>query len=468
MGVKTMNTEHHVVIVGGGFAGLSAAKALKRAPARVTLIDRRNSHLFQPLLYQVATGGLSPADISTPIRALVRKQKNTRVVLGEVETVDVEKRRLRLSDGDHLDYDALVLAPGAGHSYFGRDEWARAAPALKTVEDATEIRRRILFAFEAAERVTDPEDRRAWLTFVIVGAGPTGVELAGAIAELARSTLRHNFRSFDPANARILLFEGGDRVLPTHRPDLSRKAEASLDRLGVEVRTRAFVKDVSGSEVAVDLDGDLLRVPARTVIWAAGVEASSLGRSVADATGAEVDRAGRVVVEPDLTVPGHPEVFIAGDLASYSHQTGRPLRGTADVAMAEGAYVGKTIRRRLEGRGVRPFRFMDLGSLAVIGRSAAVADMRIVRFSGRLAWWTWLFIHLLKLVDFQNKLTVFVQWGWNYLNRNRSARLITGPLRSPFDDTSLLQQPGLSEDHLSTLAEVRTPAERRAAIGRKE
>ena len=429
-----MENRHHVVIVGGGFGGLNAARSLKRAPVRVTLIDRRNHHLFQPLLYQVATGGLSPADISTPIRALLQGHKNARVILGDVEDVDIGGKTVALADGEQIGYDTLVLAPGARHSYFGRDEWANDAPALKTVEDAIEIRRRILIAFEAAERVADPEERRKWLTFVIVGAGPTGVELAGAIGELAQRTFKDNFRSFDPGETRIFLFEGGDRVLPSYAEDLSGKAVSSLERLGVTVRTGTLVSEVTPDWVEIDTDGDRMRIPTRTVLWAAGVQASNLGRTVAEASGAPVDRAGRILVEPDLTVSSHPEIFVAGDLASYSHQTGEPLRGTADVAIAEGSYVGDAIGRRLAGEEFSPFRFRDLGTLAVIGRSAAVADFGFVRFSGWPAWWAWLFIHLLKLVDFQNRLTVMVQWGWSYLTRNRSARLITGELRLPFDE----------------------------------
>ena len=429
-----MSKQHHVVIVGGGFAGLNAARALKDAPVRVTLIDRRNYHLFQPLLYQVATGGLSPADISTPIRALLRKQENAQVILAEVESIDVANRSVVLFDGKQVNYDTLVLATGARPSYFGRDEWAKDAPALKAIEDATEIRRRILFAFEAAERVSDPEERRAWLTFVIVGGGPTGVELAGAIGELTHSTLRHNFRSFNPADARIFLLEGGDRVLPTYQKGLSKNAVASLERLGVTVRTGTLVKDVRRDGLETVVDGSTERIRCRTVLWAAGVQASDMGRAVADATGAEIDRAGRVVVGPDLSVPNNPEILVAGDLASYSQQTGTPLRGTADVAMAEGTYIGKAIRRRLAGKDAKSFRFRDLGTMAVIGRSAAVADLRGIRFSGWPAWWVWLFVHLLKLVDFQNRLMVLVQWGWSYLTRNRSARLITGQLQSPFDE----------------------------------
>ena len=420
-----MSEEHHVVIVGGGFAGLNAAKALKRARSRVTLIDRQNYHLFQPLLYQVATGGLSPADIATPIRALLRGQKNAQVILGEVDWIDIAARRVLLGDGEEVEYDTLILATGARHSYFGREEWAEAAPGLKTIEDAIEIRRRIFFAFEAAERSTDTKERRSWLTFAIVGGGPTGVELAGAIGELAQSTLKHNFRSFDPADARILLFEGGDRVLPTYHHKLSNQALGALEGLGVTVRTGTTVQDVTTDGVEISANGHTKHIPCKTVIWAAGVAASKLARCVAMATGPELDRSGRVTVEPDLTVVGHPEVFVTGDMASYSHQTGSPLRGTADVACAQGAYVGKAISRRLKSKEVKPFKFRDLGKLAVIGRSQAVADLPGIRLSGFLAWWSWLLIHLLLLVDFQNRMTVFVQWGWNYLTRNRSARLIT-------------------------------------------
>jgi NADH dehydrogenase len=423
--------EQHVVIVGGGFAGLNAAKALKKAPVQVTVIDKRNFHLFQPLLYQVATGGLSPADISTPLRGLLRKQKGAHVILGEVESVEVGDREVVLSDGERIAYDSLVLAPGSSHSYFGNEHWAEAAPGLKTVEDATDIRRRIMFAFEAAERVDDPEERRAWLTFVIVGGGPTGVELAGAIGELAYKTLRENFRSFDPAEARIVLLEGGDRILSTFPEKLSEKAVKSLASLGIEVKTGTRAANVTDHLIEVEVDGHRWSIPTRTVIWAAGVKASELGMRVAEATGAETTRPGQVVVGPDLSIPGHPEIFVAGDLASYEDQTGAPLRGTADVAIAEGKYIGKAIRRRLAGKPAKSFKFFDLGSLAVIGRSAAVANLRFGKFSGRLAWWTWLFIHILKLVDFQNRLTVAVQWGWSFFTRNQSARLITGPFESP-------------------------------------
>jgi NADH dehydrogenase len=420
--------KHRVVIVGGGFAGISAARALKKAPVEVTLIDRRNHHLFQPLLYQVATGGLSPADISAPIRGLLAGQKNARVLLAEVEGIDVPRKELATSGGP-VPYDTLVLATGASHSYFGNEAWAEHAPGLKTLEDATAIRKKILLAFEAAEIAETEEERRAWLTFVVIGGGPTGVELAGAIGELSRQTLRRDFRSFKPASARVLLLEGGDRVLPTYSQSLSPKAGKSLGKLGVEVWTGTLATDISSDGVTVRRSEISEQVASKTVLWAAGVAASPLGRMLAESAGCETDREGRVVISPDLTVPGHPEVFVIGDLASYSHQTGAPLRGTADVAGAEGKYVGKLISARVWGKGAgaaRPFRFRDLGKLAVIGRSAAVADLRFIRFDGYLAWQFWLFAHLLKLVGFQNRLTVLVQWAWSYMTRKKSARLITG------------------------------------------
>ena len=422
---------HRVVIVGGGFAGLKAARTLQKSPEiDVTLVDRRNHHLFQPLLYQVATGGLSPADIAVPIRGLFSRRKNVRVLLGEVENIDVEGRRVLLADGE-IPYDTLMIATGATHAYFGHPEWAERAPGLKTIDDATDIRRRILFAFEAAERTHDEAERKAWMTLVVVGAGPTGVELAGSLGELTRHTLRHDFRTIDTAEARILLVEGADRVLRGYDEKLGEDAEEMLRRLGVELVMSTFVTEIDDDGVTFGSDGEETFQPAKTVMWAAGVASSPLGERL------KLDRMGRVIVEPDLTVPGHPEIFVAGDLACFKHQGKHhgddPLRGTADVAQAEGAYIGKAIRRRLEGRDVAPFHFRDLGKLAVIGRSAAIADLGIGRFSGFLAWLFWLFIHLMKLVDFQNRLTVFLQWGWSYTTRKRSARLITGKIRRPFE-----------------------------------
>jgi len=409
-----------IVVVGGGFAGLTLVRALGGAPVDVTLVDRRNFHLFQPLLYQVATGGLSPANIAAPLRALVKRQRNVRVLLAEATGVDVAGRRLLLADGE-VPYDTLVLATGARHSYFGRPEWEALAPGLKTLEDATGIRARVLSAFEAAEREEDEAQRREALTFVVVGAGPTGAELAGALAEIARHTLRNEFRRIDPSAARIFLVEGADRVLGAYAPSLSARAASDLARLGVEVRTGTLVTDLGEEGVTLRRGGEQEVVRARTVLWAAGVEGSPLGRLLAAAAGAETDRAGRVVVEPDLTLPGHPELFVVGDLALFAHQTGRPLPGVAPVAMQQGRHVARAIRSRLEGRPARPFHYVDKGSMATIGRASAV------RFGGYLAWLAWLFVHLLYIVQLGNRVLVLVQWAWSYLTWARSARLITAP-----------------------------------------
>jgi NADH dehydrogenase len=413
-----------VVVVGGGFGGLSAVRGLRGAPVEVTLVDRRNFHLFQPLLYQVATGGLSPANIAAPLRALVKRQRNARVLLAEATGVDVEGRRLLLADGE-LPYDVLVVATGARHSYFGRPEWEEPAPGLKTLEDATRIRARVLAAFEEAEREEDPARRREALTFVVVGAGPTGVELAGALAEIARHTLRDEFRRIDPADARIVLVEGTDRVLGSFSPELSARAARDLARLGIELRTGTLVTDVGPRGVRLRHGDAAEEIAARTVLWAAGVEGSPLGRSLARAAGAEVDRAGRVAVEPDLTVPGHTELFVIGDLASVPQPSGRALPGVAPVAMQQGRHAARTIRDRLEGRSARPFRYVDKGSLATIGRASAVAEIGGLRFGGYPAWLAWLFVHLLYIVQFGNRVLVLVQWAWSYLTWARSARLIT-------------------------------------------
>jgi NADH dehydrogenase len=415
-----------VVIVGGGFGGLYTAKALKKTPVQVTLLDRRNFHLFQPLLYQVATGALSPANIAAPLRAVLKRHAHTRVLMAEVRDIDVAGRRVLLEDGGEIRYDTLVVAAGARHHYFGHPEWEEFAPGLKTVEDATEIRRRVLLAFEHAEREPDPKRRRAWLTFVVVGAGPTGVELAGNIGELAHHTLRGNFRNFNPAEASIVLVEGTDRVLPPYPPPLSAKAAASLARLGVTVWTGTVVTDLRADAVTVRRGDHAERIAAHTVLWAAGVQASPLGAALAKQTGASADRAGRVHVNPDLTVPGHPEIFVIGDMALLQDPaTGKPLPGVAPVAIQQGRYVAELIGRRLQGRTLPPFRYKDRGSMATIGRAAAVADLGWVRFSGLLAWLAWLFIHILYLIEFENRLLVLMQWAWNYFTRNRSARLVT-------------------------------------------
>jgi len=421
---------HRVVIIGGGFGGLYAAQSLKKAPVDVTLLDQRNFHLFQPLLYQVATGWLSPANIASTLRAVLRRQKNTRVLLGQAIDIDLSARRVILSDGS-LPYDTLIVATGSWHHYFGHDQWEALAPGLKTVEDATEIRRRIFLAFEAAEREPDAAKRGPLLTFVIVGGGPTGVELAGALAEITRDTLRNDFRTIDPSSARILLLEAADRILTTYPPELSAKAAAFLEREGVTVRTGVLVTDIRRDSVVVREGQRSEEIPCRTALWAAGVKASFLGKVLADASGAKLDRIGRVVVETDLSLPSHPEIFVIGDLANYAHQTGSPLPGVAPVAMQEGKYVAKVIRGRLDGKAIAQFHYRDRGDLAIVGRGTAVADLRKFHLAGFFAWLAWLFVHIVNLIEFENKLLVLIQWGWAYFRRNRAARLITGEHRMP-------------------------------------
>ncbi|MBZ5513669.1 MAG: NAD(P)/FAD-dependent oxidoreductase [Acidobacteriia bacterium] len=408
-----------VLIVGAGFGGLYAAKALKNAPVEVTVIDRRNHHLFQPLLYQVATAGLSPGDIAYPIRAVLARQKNVRVLLGEAVGVDLASRQVLLRDGQ-LSYDYLILAPGVRHAYFGHNDWEKWAPGLKTLEDALEIRRRILLAFERAERETDETRRRQLLTFVIVGGGPTGVELAGALAEISRHVMVRDFRAIDPREARIILIEGGPRILATYPEDLSAQAEAALKRIGVEVWTGSVVTGVDNSGVVVKGQ----KVPAATTLWAAGVEASPLARSL----GVELDRAGRVNVQSDLTLPGHPEVFIIGDLAALRDKDGKPLPGIAPVAIQQGRHAARNISRACRGLSPEPFQYIDRGTLATIGRAAAVADFGWIKFSGFFAWITWLSVHIFFLIGFRNRFVVMFEWAWAYFTYQRAARLITGDI----------------------------------------
>jgi NADH dehydrogenase len=415
---------HHVVIVGGGFGGLYAAQALGKAPVKVTLIDKRNFHLFQPLLYQVATGKLSPADISSPLRGVLSRQKNTKVLMGEVMDVDPKEQKVKLQN-EELSYDTLIVATGVSHHYFGNEQWSETAPGLKTVEDALEMRRRIFLAFEAAEKETDPEKRRAWLTFVLVGGGPTGVELAGSLAELAYSTLKNDFRNIDTSEAKILLLEGMDRILPPYPPELSAKAKASLERLGVTVQTNALVTNIEDNIVSIRRGEQIEQIPAQTILWAAGMKASGMGQVLAEGTGAQLDRAGRVIVNPDLSVSEHPNIFVIGDLANFSHQNGKPLPGVAPVAMQEGLYVARLIEKRLKGDTLPAFHYKDYGSLAVIGRNSAVVDLGFIKFSGFPAWLAWIFVHILFLIEFDNKLIVMIQWGWDYFTRKRGARLIT-------------------------------------------
>jgi len=417
---------HHVVIVGGGFGGLYAAKALGRSPVKVTLIDKRNFHLFQPLLYQVATGTLSPADISSPLRAVLSNNLNTQVLMAEMRDIDPEQKKVIINNGS-VDYDTLIIATGVRHHYFGNEQWESSAPGLKTVENALEMRRKIFLAFEAAEKETDPEKRRAWLTFVIVGGGPTGVELAGAIAELAFTTLKREFRNINTSEAKIYLLEGIDRILPPYKPELSAKAEAALKKLGVTILTKTLVTNIDGEVVTMRQGDKEEKIAAKTILWAAGVKASPIGKVLAERTGVELDRVGRVIVEPNLTVKGYPDIFVIGDLANFSHQDGKPLPGVAPVAMQEGEYIATLIKERLKGReNAFPFRYVDMGSLAVIGRNAAVVDLGFLKLTGFVAWLTWVFVHIYFLIEFDNKLVVMIQWGWNYFTRKGGARLITG------------------------------------------
>lgn len=423
---------HHVVAVGGGFGGLALVRSLRRAPVRITLLDRRNFHLFQPLLYQVATGSLSPANIAAPLRMVLKRQKNVRVLLGEATGFDVKRRKVFLRSGD-LEYDTLVLATGAGHDYFGNDHWEELAPGLKTIEDATEIRARVLLAFEEAEREEEARKRKGLLTFVVIGAGPTGVELAGALAEIARDTVQSEFRRIDPTAARIILLDAADRVLGSYPPDLSAKAGRALEKLGVTVRTGAMVKQVEPESVTIRTDEGEERIAAHTVLWAAGVKASPLGKAIAMETGAELDRAGRVVVRPNLTVMDHPEIFVIGDLACFRPPGEEPLPGVAPVAMQQGKYAADLIRARIEKKtDLPPFRYEDKGSMATIGRKEAVAMVKDLRISGFPAWILWLFVHLISMVEFQNRVLVLLQWSWNYFTRNRAARLITQTTLRPF------------------------------------
>jgi len=432
-----------VVIVGAGFGGLNAAQALAKAPVQITVIDRKNFHTFQPLLYQVATAGLSPGEIAAPIRSILRSHKNVEVLMAEVTGFDLDRRTVKTSDTD-IPYDYLIVAAGAGHSYFGHDDWEPYAPGLKTIEDALEIRRRVLLAFELAERQAATAETEVPLNFVVVGGGPTGVELAGTLAEIARHALAHEFRSIDPARTHILLIEGGPRVLPAYAEDLSRSAQEQLNRLGVEVRTSTTVTQIEPGAVY----SGKTRLPATVVLWAAGVAASPLGKML----GAPVDRAGRVLVHPDLSVAGYPEVFVIGDLAAVKDAQGKMLPGVAPVAIQQGRFVAKAIRQELDShtdlsvgapsfsRSLReggdfdsrpPFRYWDKGSLATIGRAAAVAEFGKIHISGFVAWLAWLFVHILFLIGFRNRLLVFIQWAWSYVTYERGARLITGSTYLP-------------------------------------
>jgi NADH:ubiquinone reductase (H+-translocating) len=429
-----MSQRWRVVIIGGGFGGLSAAQQLNSDLLDVTLIDRRNYHLFQPLLYQVATGSLSAGEIASPLRSVLSRHRNTRVWLGTVVDVDPDSKRVFLADGTIVPYDSLIVAAGSQTTYFGHNEWQEWAPGLKSIEEATTVRHKILYAFEVAERLSDPEQRRAWLTFVIVGAGPTGVELSGAIAEIARQTLKNDFRSINPGEAKVVLLDGAPRVLMSFPEDLAEKANRSLVRLGVQVRCGAMVKHVDDDGLTIEADKQTDSIAAKTVVWAGGITSSPLGKILAGRTKAEADKAGRVKVKPDLTIPNYPDVYVIGDLASATDRTGKPLPGLAQVAMQGGAYAAKAILRKVKGqRELSPFHYFDKGSLAVIGRAAAVADVFGAHLSGFIAWFVWAFIHLLYLVTFQSRILVFIQWGIQNVTFSRGARLITGDAPTDFN-----------------------------------
>ena len=433
-----MEQKHRVIILGGGFGGLAAAKKLKRTPVEVTLIDKRNFHLFQPLMYQVATGSLSPGEIAAPLRGVLSRQQNTQVLLGEAADVDPVAKRVTLCDGATFEYDSLIVATGSQTSYYGNDSWRQWAPSLKSVEEATAIRHKILYAFERAERSATEEEARAWLTFVIVGAGATGMELAGALAEISQETLRHDFRKINPREARIILMEGAPRVLGAFPKDLSAKAEKLVTRLGVEVVKGDMVTKINKEGVEFKRGDSVEALAARTVLWAGGVVTTPFGRKLAERTKAETDRSGRIKVNRDLTIPTYPDIFIIGDLALAVDEKGKQLPGVAQVAMQGGAYAAKAIRSRLAGKTELPaFHYFNKGDMAVIGRAAAVANIFGFHISGLPAWLIWLFVHLIYIVEFQSRVIVFIQWGFEYLTFSRGARLITGESATdPMDPTA--------------------------------
>ncbi len=421
---------HHVVIIGGGFGGLYAAQTLAKGPVKVTLIDKRNFHIFQPLLYQVATGGLSPTNISSPLRGILKHSKNIEVLMGEVKNIDPKQQTVQLRYRK-ISYDSLIVATGASHQYFGHEEWAEQAPGLKTVEDALEMRRRIFIAFESAEKETDPKKRQAWLTFAIVGGGPAGVELAGALAELAHGTLKDDFRNINTKEAKIILVQSSERILPSYSPSLSAKAKASLEELGVTVMNGTRVINMDNQTITVRCGAEVESIRAKTVLWTAGMKASPMAQILAETTGASLDKTGRVIVNPEFNVPGAENIFVIGDLANYTHQEGKPLPGVAPVAMQSGKYVARLIKSRLQEKTISPFRYWDWGNLAVIGKHAAVVDLGFLKLSGFLAWAFWMFIHVFYLLEFDNKLIVMIQWAWNYFTSGKGARMITAPGEQP-------------------------------------
>jgi NADH:quinone reductase (non-electrogenic) len=450
-----VSSPRKVVIVGGGFAGLGAARTLRSAPVNVTVVDRRNYHLFQPLLYQVATGSLSPGEVAAPLRGVLGRQRNTRVLLGQMVDLDPKSKRVLLADGASLEYDSLIIAVGSQTSYFGHDAWKEWAPGLKSIDEAVTVRHKILYAFEVAERIADPIERKAWLTFVIVGGGPTGVELAGAIGEIARQTLKHDFRSIHSEDAQIVLIDGLPRVLTSFSEDLAQKARRSLERLGVEILTGTMVTDVDRNGLTVQDGARTVRIAAHTVIWAGGVTMPPVARTIATRTQAPTDKAGRIRVNADLTIPGYSDIYVVGDLASLNGADGRPLAGVAQVAMQQGAYAAKAIGRKARGdeRPLPPFAYFDKGTMAVIGRGQAVADVFGLHVSGLPAWLVWALIHILYLVQFESRLIVFIKWAIQALTFNRSARLITGAAATDFAFTKALNDAAVPD--IRPTAEVR-------------
>lgn len=428
-----MEHSHHVVIIGGGFGGLYAAQSLKNAPVEITLIDRRNFHLFQPLLYQVATGDLSPANIASPLRVILRRQKNVKILLAEVTGFDIENKRVITCDGD-LKFDSLIVATGSANHYFGHDKWRPLAPGLKTLEDAFEIRNRTMRAYECAEKESDPEMKKEWLSFVVVGAGSTGVELAGALAEIANDTLANDFRTIDPGYSSITLIEGLDRILPQFPEELSASAKKSLERLGVTVINEAMVEEITPKSVTYKIGDRTERIASRTVLWTAGIKASPIGQTLADSTGVELDRSGRVIVLQDCSIQGWRDVFVIGDLAHFSDPDGNPLPGLAPVAMQQGRYVAKLIEGRLKGESKLGFRYSDYGTMSILGRNSAVAMIDGLRFSGWFAWFLWLFVHLRGIIQYGNKLLILMQWAWKYLTRDHYAGFITTLETNEADD----------------------------------
>ena len=425
---------HHVVVLGGGFGGLYASKTLSKGKVKVTVIDKRNFHLFQPLLYQVAAGWLSPGDIASPLRVVLNDYQDTYVLKAEVTDIVPKEKKVIFRDGEII-YDTLIVATGSYHHYFGHDNWAQTAPGLKTVEDALEMRRKILLSFEAAERETNPEKQKEWMTFLIIGAGPTGVELAGTIGELTRTTLKDDFRNINTEDAKIILVEGLGQVLPTYPADLSAKAEMFLKKLGVTIKTNTMVTDINSSNAIINRNGDSETIQSRTMLWTAGVKASSLGKALAKNTGAQLDKSGRILVNPDLSVPGQPDVFVIGDLANLSSEGSEPLPGVAPVAMQEGKYVAKLILNRLKGEETKPFKYKEKGNLTVIGTNSAVADLGKLKFAGFFAWLVWVFVHIRYLIEFDSKVIILFRWSWNYFTRKRGVRLITGEDPFPLVDS---------------------------------